>query len=121
MVSNMSSNRRRVRVKQVFEEADWKCEMPVCVAPSRAIDPALQGYDDPWAPSVDHIVPRAEGGSNRRENMRAAHKRCNNEAGRTITATRVKIRDSHVKGMHVRVGDRYPDLEWFAREIVRSD
>lgn len=114
-----ASRKRRVQMK-VYARSEWRCEMPECYAETRDIDPGLLGYDDPWAPSIDHIIPRAEGGGNVQSNMRAAHKQCNNEAGRTVTATRVKVRDNPPRGMRVKIGDRYPDLEELARMIVRE-
>jgi 5-methylcytosine-specific restriction endonuclease McrA len=42
----------------------------------------LLGVDDPWAPSIDHVVPLFEGGRDMESNMRAAHKLCNNHAAR---------------------------------------
>jgi 5-methylcytosine-specific restriction endonuclease McrA len=51
----------------------WLCHL--CGEP---VDPAGQGED---APSIDHVVPRSRGGSSRQENLRLAHKRCNNARG----------------------------------------
>lgn len=75
---------RRLR-RQVFTRDKWTCLMPVCLHPcTRAINPALDGTNSPWAPSIDHIVPRALGGRDRPGNLRAAHQRCNNRAGRHL-------------------------------------
>lgn len=50
------------------------------------------GWIDPEAPpnskgrlSIDHIVPRSEGGGNRLENLRLAHADCNNYRGGKAT------------------------------------
>lgn len=62
----------------VYERDGWQCQMPRCLCPSgRAIDPGLRGTYDPWAPSIDHVVWRSMRGSNRLENLRAAHRQCN--------------------------------------------
>jgi hypothetical protein len=82
--------------------------MPECIADTRAIDPALVGKDEPWAPTVDHIRPLGEGGRDIESNMRAAHKACNNRAGQGQMTRQV-------------IGELYPDLLFLAREIVRSD
>jgi hypothetical protein len=57
--------------------------MPRCYAPAaaRAINPALTGTDSPWAPSLDHIVRKCDGGTDRDENLRAAHRWCNQRHG----------------------------------------
>jgi hypothetical protein len=57
--------------------------MPVCLhldedgEADRSIDPALAGTNDPWAPTLDHIVPQRIRHSYRFEDLRAAHCRCN--------------------------------------------
>lgn len=102
----MESKRRRNVHARVYERDKWQCKMLVCAADSRDIDPALAGYDDPWAPSIDHVIRLADGGRDVEGNMRAAHKFCNNLAGRSAAYT---------------IGEKYPDLLFLAREIVRSD
>jgi HNH endonuclease len=63
---------------RIYLRDEWTCKMPVCQCPDgRAIDPALRGKDSSWAPSIDHIILRAAGGTKRDENMRAAHRMCN--------------------------------------------
>jgi 5-methylcytosine-specific restriction endonuclease McrA len=52
--------------------------MPVCLCPDgRALDRKLRGKESPWAPTIDHIVLKTLGGSDRMDNMRAAHRLCN--------------------------------------------
>jgi 5-methylcytosine-specific restriction endonuclease McrA len=55
------------------ESVCWLCGLPL-------------DYDAPprsrWAPSVDHVTPRAQGGSlYERSNLRAAHQGCNSRKG----------------------------------------
>lgn len=107
---NMDSARRRNVSLRVFEAAQWKCQMPVCIADTRDLDLELRGVDSPWMPTIDHVVRLADGGSNNIANLRAAHRACNEHAGR---------QDERNSGYLIR--ERYPDLEWLVREIVRSD
>jgi hypothetical protein len=50
-------------------------------AGGRVIDPALAGTFDPWSPSLDHIIRECDGGTDRDENLRAAHRWCNQRHG----------------------------------------
>jgi 5-methylcytosine-specific restriction endonuclease McrA len=69
----------------VYERDEWQCRMPSCTCPEgRDLDQAQVGQCAPWAPSVDHIVPRALGGTNDRSNLRAAHQRCNQQAAKGL-------------------------------------
>lgn len=68
--------------------------MPVCHCPAgRAIDPKLRGKDMPWAPSIDHIVPRAAGGTKADGNLRASHRACNGLDFGTVRLSRLISRD----------------------------
>ena len=60
---------------QVLERDQWLCYL--C---GNAIDPAVASAD-PWAATVDHVVPVSAGGSHTAGNLRAAHRRCNVEKG----------------------------------------
>lgn len=69
---------------QVYRRDRWQCRMPVCLHVidgqlDRGIDPALRGTDNPWAPSIDHVIPLFLGGADRPGNMRAAHRWCNQQ------------------------------------------
>jgi hypothetical protein len=63
--------------------------MPVCLhldeagVIDRDIDPFLKA-PDPWAPTIDHIVPRSLRGSNDPSNLRAAHAKCNQYAAMVL-------------------------------------
>ena len=62
----------------VLNRDRWTCLMPVCVHPcTRSINPALNHTRSPWAPTVDHIIQRSKGGTDRQGNLRAAHRVCN--------------------------------------------
>jgi hypothetical protein len=56
---------------EVFKRDGWKCG--ICEA---RVDPDLR-FPDPMAPSLDHVIPIAEGGSNEAANLRLTHLRCN--------------------------------------------
>lgn len=104
----MDSKRRRNVYRRVFEKSRWTCQMPVCLAEDRSIDADLAGVDDPWAPTIDHVVRLADGGRDAPDNMRAAHKLCNNHAGSEDEST-------------YKIGDMYPELLTLLREAVRSE
>lgn len=61
---------------------DRVCKARTCVMPSREIDGAkIDGYLGPGGPSIDHIVPRAMGGSHTLSNIQLTHLRCNIHKG----------------------------------------
>lgn len=53
---------------------------PVCAWCGGAIDLTLSG-NDPLGPSVDHILPRAQGGTDHPNNLQPMHRRCNTTRG----------------------------------------
>ena len=53
-------------------------EEPVCWLCNGLIDFGLPA-GHPWSFEVDHVVPRAHGGTDDRHNLRASHRKCNNE------------------------------------------
>ena len=55
----------------IFERDGWKCG--IC---HRKVDRTLR-HPDAAAPSLDHIIPVAEGGTNEAANLRLVHLRCN--------------------------------------------
>lgn len=74
----MGSSIKAARRMAICERDGWQCQMPRCWCPfGRAIDSALFKVNGPWMPTVDHIVPRAEGGNSDNNNLRAAHQMCN--------------------------------------------
>lgn len=56
---------------EIFERDNWRCQL--CGKP---VDKALV-YPDPFSPSLDHVVPVANGGGHTRLNCQLAHLRCN--------------------------------------------
>lgn len=89
-----NGHRRRQVVRQVYATEDicGICGKPV--DKSRPfIDPAT-GKPDPWAKSVDEIVPVTRGGSPiDRDNCRLAHRDCNIRRGNgTRSARGIKIK-----------------------------
>lgn len=59
----------------LFEADGWKCQ--ICFEP---VDYTADALSD-WYPSIDHIIPRAHGGSDDRGNLRTAHRWCNSVRG----------------------------------------
>lgn len=73
--------RERIR-PAVLERDRWICQMPRCLCPSREILRVPRWHTDPLSASVDMILPRSQGGSDRDlGNLRAAHVRCNSSRG----------------------------------------
>lgn len=56
----------------VYERDGWTCQ--ICLEP---VDAALVGSRSEWRPSLDHVIPRAAGGSDDAENLRLSHQWCN--------------------------------------------
>lgn len=67
-----------VEVQQLGEACGWTCW--VCGGDVDRAGP-LTG---PWAPTVDHVLPRARGGTNDPTNLRLAHRRCNGARGSSL-------------------------------------
>ena len=53
---------------------DWTCQLCELAIP----DLPAEEYNNILYGNCDHIIPRAVGGSGRRENLQAAHNFCNN-------------------------------------------
>lgn len=74
----------RIKLIQILERDEWRCQ--IC---RRQLDPADRGTTKPEAPEVDHVVPLAQGGAHRGDNLQCACRRCNllkgaRRAGRTF-------------------------------------
>lgn len=64
----------RVRF-EIYERDGWLCQL--CFEPtSRRYE-----HDDPWSPTLDHIIHRSKGGADDPENLRLAHSMCNSIRG----------------------------------------
>lgn len=57
-----------VRARMTSDPTCWLC--------GHRIDLMLDARD-PWSLTFDHVVPRAEGGEDREDNMLPAHRACN--------------------------------------------
>jgi hypothetical protein len=65
---------------RIWRRDRWQCRMPECLCPDgRGMNPDLAGTFDWWAPTVDHIRRRVDGGDDRDGNLRSAHRKCNND------------------------------------------
>lgn len=57
--------------RAIYERDNWTCQ--ICHEP---VEPDANPLSD-WFPSLDHIVPRSQGGSDDDDNLRTAHRWCN--------------------------------------------
>lgn len=74
---NRNSAERRKIMRKLLDKYHWVCHL--CEQP---IDPDLFGrVNHPMAPSLDHLVSRANGGHSRQSNLKPAHRKCNSERG----------------------------------------
>lgn len=62
----------KVDLLSVCQRDGWTCWICGDVAPEE-----LRGKSHPWAPTVDHIIPLARGGSHTAANLKCAHLSCN--------------------------------------------
>lgn len=74
-------HRRRARLRGVPADNVTLTDLMIsqdflCHLCGSALDPECR-HPDPMCPSLDHIVPLARGGTGLRENLAAAHLRCN--------------------------------------------
>ena len=91
---------------RVLRRDRWWCMMPVCLHSSRVIVQGLP-HDDPWAGTVDHVIPKSYGGSDCGDNLRAAHRLCNEKRGSgspvsegiEISIMQLRQRDLKLKGV----------------------
>lgn len=74
------SNRAKVVKRKVYERDKWTCQ--IC---KEKLNRDVH-WNDPMAPSIDHVIPRAKGGSNHIDNLQAAHRKCNADKKAMITA-----------------------------------
>lgn len=55
----------------IYERDGWRCQL--C---RKAVNSALS-HNAKWGPSLDHIIPRSQGGADTPENLQLAHRHCN--------------------------------------------
>ena len=55
----------------IYEAAGWCCA--IC---GEQVSKPTRTYDD-WGPTLDHIIPRAAGGTDEPSNLRLTHSWCN--------------------------------------------
>lgn len=82
----------RVRLA-IYKDANWLCQL--CECPTRPDG----HYLHPRYPTLDHIVPRAHGGSDNPENLRLACRQCNITRGARVdwVPELVEVADEPVK------------------------
>jgi hypothetical protein len=73
---------------QIFERDGWQCLVPGC-----ELGAVIRGlpWDDPYAPTIDHIIPLSRGGTDTAANKRTAHWICNVRRGNRIGPEDVQI------------------------------
>lgn len=81
----MNKQKRRARkhaayVAPVYREKIWELDAYKCHLCGRKTDPTKQ-VPHPLAPTIDHVIPLAAGGTHEPANCRTAHYRCNNIKG----------------------------------------
>ena len=84
-----SGHRRRVKLRsgtvekfldwEIFERDGWMCGL--C---QESIDSEIR-WPDPLSVSLDHVIPVSKGGAHTRQNVQAAHLKCNLEKSARIT------------------------------------
>lgn len=57
--------------KEIFERDNYVCH--ICDEPTDA----TVRHPSPLAPTIDHVIPLAKGGTHTRDNIKTAHSRCN--------------------------------------------
>ena len=71
------------RANRRIAMALWRRDGGICGRCTRPINPYLHGYL-PLALTIGHIIPRALGGSDGWDNLRAEHRVCNLAAGAAV-------------------------------------
>jgi 5-methylcytosine-specific restriction endonuclease McrA len=93
----------------VYERDGWECQMPECLCPDgRALDAALRGTNDPWAPTIDHVIELAAGGGSSRDNVRAAHRQCNMANAAELSRSSARAANRFRRPLTYRLGDLFP-------------
>ena len=69
----MSPGKRKMLRRELYDD-NPKCYW--CGNPM-ILNPIPDSWEREYMPTIEHLVPRREGGDNSRENIRLVHKRCN--------------------------------------------
>jgi hypothetical protein len=69
----------RSKRNQIGERDNWVCGICGC-----DVDSELSIYESDQAASIDHIIPRSKGGSNKDENLQITHWDCNRIKGVSV-------------------------------------
>jgi hypothetical protein len=89
------------------------CEMPICEYPFGRDHFEPRADDDlgDWSLTDDHIVPKADGGSNARDNLRPAHRLCNPSPTRARSVGRIDATSKESKKRGSASSLRRPDSD----------
>lgn len=68
--------------KEIFERDNYVCH--ICDEPTDA----TVRHPSPLAPTIDHVIPLAKGGTHTRDNIKTAHSRCNIAKGIKVLSLR---------------------------------
>lgn len=72
--ANANGATRSLRRKaQIAERDQWVCQL--CL---QDVDQRLRA-PHPWSATVDHVIPKSEGGTMRLDNLQLAHRVCNQQ------------------------------------------
>lgn len=69
------AEREPYTLREIGDRDDWWC----CICGAE-VDKAVR-YPDSQSPSIDHIIPLSQGGSDKRDNVGVAHLICNKRKG----------------------------------------
>lgn len=73
MKNSNGAKKRRELLRKIAARDNWICHL--CGEP---VDPDLfSQMNHDWAPSLDHVVCKSNGGSNSQSNLALAHRYCN--------------------------------------------
>lgn len=68
-------------------EAVWGRDKGQCyICHEAVLEPGLLDWQDPWAPSTEHVIPITGKGADTWDNVRLAHRSCNSVKGARRTA-----------------------------------
>jgi 5-methylcytosine-specific restriction endonuclease McrA len=83
-VGCLGSVRRRKQFQKLHERHGDNCHW--CGKPMD-----FETRDEPLSATIEHLIPKSEGGPNAQTNLRLAHKLCNNERNRMMSHPLVEM------------------------------